>query len=364
MPVFHRSTTFRRCPVYQLIAAGMCAFAFALLLGGAIPVQTAHAEGGTAAFSIRPAAPHSTTAAAVPYFVLSLKPGASVQSTVRVTNTGTARGNVALYPVDATTGQTSGIVYLSHRAPRSDVGAWMTVTAPQLTLNPGQSQTVAFTVVVPSGVRPGQHVGGLVAENLAVQSASNNNVQISIQHLSIVAVQVNVPGLQSQHLEATSIQAGGAHNYQILFVTLHNVGTQMMKPSGTLQVTDMAGHSLKKEKLTLDTLLPQTTIDYPVYLDGQALGPGHYKAVLSLTYGDPQQTLQRTFDFKITAADLIQVFGNRSPNTPPVSAAAGSNGVLSILAIAGAVALLLLVGFGASIIFVPALRPRLLARKR
>jgi len=364
MPAIHRSRTCWRGRVYQLIAAGICALAFALLLGGVIPVQTAHADGGTAAFSIRPAAAHSTSAAAIPYFVLNLKPGTTIQRTVRVTNTGTAPGSVALYPVDATTGQTSGVVYLSHQAPRSDVGAWITVTAPHLTLNPGQSQEVAFTVVVPSTVRPGQHVGGLVAENLAVQNASNSNVQIGIQHLSIVAVQVNVPGPQSQRLDATGIQAGGAHNYQALFVSLHNMGTQMMKPSGTLQVTDMAGHQLKQVKLTLDTLLPQTTIDYPVYLDGQALGPGHYKALLSLTYGDLQQTLQRTFDFKITAADLTQVFGNRSPNTPPAAAAEGSNGILRVLAIAGAVALLLLVVLGASIIFVPALRPRLLARKR
>lgn len=340
----------------------ICAFACALLLAITFPDQAARADGGMAQFSIRPVTPSAATSAA-PYFVFDLQAGATVHSQARITNTGTARGSVALYPVDATTGQTGGVVYRSRQDPRSDVGAWVTVDTPQLMLDPQQSQIVAFTVTAPASgsVRPGQHVGGLVAENLAVQngSGSSGSVQINIQHLSIVAVQVNLPGQQAQRLDATNIQAGGQHSYQILFLGLRNSGTQMLKPAGTLQVTDTAGHPLKLMKLALDTVLPQTAIDYPVFVDGQALGPGHYKGVLSLTYGVPQQMLSHTFDFEVTAASLQQVFGGKAPNTPPSSlAGGGSGGVLFILAVVGGLALLLLAGLGASMFFVPALRVR------
>jgi WxL interacting protein linking bacterial and host surfaces len=343
-----------------LTCASACALLLTMILAFSTPV--ARADGGVAQFSIRPVVP-SSSATAAPYFVFDLQAGATVHDQARITNTGTARGSVALYPVDATTGQTSGVVYRSQQDPRTDVGAWVMVGASQLTLEPQQSQIVAFTVTVPASARPGQHVGGLVAENLALQNGSGSSgssgMQVNIQHLSIVAVQVNLPGSQAEQMAATGIQAGGQHNYQIIFLGLRNTGTQMLKPTGALHVTDTRGRQLKVMELTLDTVLPQTAIDYPVYVDGQALGPGHYKGVLSLTYGTPQQTLSRAFDFEVTAASLQQVFGSKAPNSPPsLLAGGGPGGILLILAIVGGVALLLLVGLGACIVFVPGLRER------
>jgi hypothetical protein len=133
----------------------------------------------------------------------------------------------------------------------------------------------------------------------------------------------------------------------------------MLKPSGTLQVTDATGHPLKLLKLTLDSVLPQTAINYPVYVDGQALGPGPYKGRLSLTYGVPQQTLSRTFTFEVTAASLQQVFGSKAPTSPPPSPASeGPGRILVILALVGGVALLLLAGLGTYFIWVPAWHAR------
>ena len=366
----HRSARVDRMyHVYQTNRAGwvmvLClgALTFALLVGATFLAPAARADGGVAQFSIRPAAPGFDSAGSAPYFVLNLTPGATMQSRVRITNIGTAAGRLALYPVDATTGQTSGVVYYTQNDPRADVGRWITVDAHQLSLDPGKSQIVTFTVSVPHSARPGQHVGGLVAENLAVQGSSGSSVAINIQHLSIVAVQVNLPGKAIQRMEATGIRAGGQQGYQILYMSLRNSGTQMLKPSGSLQVTDMAGHQLKHMTMTLDTVLPQTAISYPVYVYGQALGPGRYRAVLSLTYGNPQQTLSRTFTFEITAASVQQVFGNRATNAPPpVGVSWGGNP--SLLPIAGGIAALLLAGFGASLFVVPRLRLRLRSRKR
>jgi hypothetical protein len=267
--------------------------------------------------------------------------------------------------VDATTGQTSGVVYRTSTDPRTDVGAWVRVGMQHVTLAPKHDQIIPFTITVPASVRPGQHVGGLVAEDLAVQSGSSSSVQINIQHLNIVAVQVDVPGAQSQRLDATAIHAGGASNYQILYVSLSNTGTQMLKPTGTLQVTDTSGHQVKQMPMSLDTVLPQTTIDYPVFIDGQALGAGHYQGVLSLSYGSPQQTLHRAFQFEITAANLKQVFGSRAINTPPVVGITwGGGGVPNVVVIVGGAVALLLVALGASVFFVPALRARMPFRRR
>src|ERR1700712_4895244 len=83
------------------------------------------------------------------YFVYSLAPGAVQQGGVIISNSGTATGTVKLFAADATTGRTTGTVYLTDRK-ASKVGTWISLSANSLTLAPGQHRTVGFTVHVPS----------------------------------------------------------------------------------------------------------------------------------------------------------------------------------------------------------------------
>jgi hypothetical protein len=233
-----------------------------------------------------------------------------------VTNSGTAAGTVSLYAVDATTGQTGGLVYLSHSDARRDVGNWITLGLQQLTLTPGQSQMVPFQVAIPSIVRPGQHVGGIVAESKAIrrESASGtNSVHINVQNLTIVAVQVNLPGPPVEQLVATGIQFEGENHSQSLLLGLDNIGTVLLKPFGNLQVTDAQGHLLLNLPIKLDTFLPQTAINYPMYVKGSALGVGEYQAALTLRYGHTH-LLHDTKAFTVTQQQLQRVF---KPSTAP-----------------------------------------------
>jgi hypothetical protein len=296
----------------------------AVLVVGPFAFSIAHASGGEAQFGLQPVSYDRSNPLTQSYFILDSQPGVVVNRSVRVTNSGTAMGIVSLYPVDATTGQTSGAAYLNHDNPRKDVGAWITLGVQQLTLNPGQSQVVPFQVTIPSPVRPGQHLGGIVAEKLTqltntpTPNAKKNATafQINIKNRTIVAVQVNLPGTPVEQLAATGIQAGGNDGYQQLLVGLSNSGTVMLKPSGTLQVTNAQGQVVKNVSLKLDTFLPQTAINYPVAITGQALGTGDYQATLKLTYGHGQ-TVHYTTRFSITQKQITQVFGSNKTQAPP-----------------------------------------------
>src|SRR5436309_2735840 len=86
------------------------------------------------------------------YFIYTLTPGATKSGAVIVSNTGTASGTVKLFPADATTGNTSGTVYLTDQKPVR-AGAWITLNESELTLAPGAHKQVGFTVNVPQGVQ-------------------------------------------------------------------------------------------------------------------------------------------------------------------------------------------------------------------
>ena len=102
-------------------------------------------------------------------FAAALRMYLSRDDRIRVVNTGGRTGTAYLYAVDATTGQTSGAVYLSRQSPKRDVGAWIRLSQSNVTLAPGKNAVVDYTIRIPATVRPGDHLGGIVAENSQVQ---------------------------------------------------------------------------------------------------------------------------------------------------------------------------------------------------
>lgn len=170
----------------------------AMLLLSSQPSTTAHAASsgtGGPSFGLEPVLYDPSNPVTRSYFVFDSHPGSNLQSRVRVTNSGAATGTVQLYPADATSGQNGGIVYLAQNDPRSNVGAWLTLDTQELTLAPRQSQVVSFTLNIPAKAQAGQHIGGIVAESVSSDSTNQTHtLTIRVQNLSIVAVQVNLPG--------------------------------------------------------------------------------------------------------------------------------------------------------------------------
>ena len=346
------SCSFPRPGFFARLATGAFLLIIIVLgvsLEAALSFSIAHADSGAPNFALQPVVYDPSEPVTESYFVFDSKPGIVIKSRVRVTNTGTMRGSASLYPVDATTGQTSGAVYLNQGDPRKDVGAWIALGVQQVTLDAGQSQIVSFQVTIPGTVRPGQHLGGIVAENLTQSSSpqSNSAIQIKVKNLTIIAVQVNLPGTAIEQLAATGVQVGGQNSYQQLLFGLNNIGTVMLKPYGTLQVSTTQGKVLKNVSLKLDTFLPQTAINYPVAITGQALGAGDYQATLTLMYGHGQ-VLHYTTKFTVTQQQVTQVFGTNTSKTqaPPGLGGEGSGFSLwqLILVVGGALAILWVVG--------------------
>ncbi len=146
-----------------------------ILLAGALGIQVVLAAGGTAHFNITPGFISHSNETPRGYFTYTTQPGFLIQDSLHVTNIGTARGSVDLYAVDATTSQTSGVTFLTTTDPRHDVGAWIKLSRQKVTLNPGQSQDIPFSLRVPSSVRPGQHGGGIIARDAIDQALSSNS---------------------------------------------------------------------------------------------------------------------------------------------------------------------------------------------
>jgi hypothetical protein len=259
------------------------------------------------------------------YFVYGGARGGVLRGQVQVDNYGSRPGVVKLYPADATTGQTSGTVYLTSGARPSAVGSWISLNQRELTLAPGRRWRVSFTVHVPEGATPGEHVGGIVAETVrqvaGPSSSGRTHVQIRIRNLTIVAVQVNVPGPTHAGLALGAATVGGAHGYQKLFLRLRNTGNLMVKGHGAVVVRSHAGARVLAEPLTLDTTLPGTGIALPVLVKHHALPVGSYTAHVRLVYapldGGTGGVVDATRRFTISPQAERQVFPSAAPLGAP-----------------------------------------------
>lgn len=333
-----------RLRVSILAAALLCGAAVVSpASGSAVPV---HGR-GDASFALKPLKYDPALSATKSYFILDAKPGDVIHDQIRVVNTGGKTGTAYLYPVDATTGQTSGAVYLSRQSPRRDVGAWIRLSRSRVTLAPGKNVVVDFTIRVPLHARPGDHLGGIVAENSQIQqSSSKGALQIKIKHLTIDAVELQLPGSAVGVVLPTSVKAGGEHGFQYVYVHLKSAGDVMIKPDASLTVKNSGGRVVAKRQVALDTFLPATAIDYPVLLPKQALSPGSYTAVVRLRssqstvpgYRKTQAApfdVTRTFPFTVTSGEQTKVYSGAAPvtstATPSSSRSSTSSSLLAIV---------------------------------
>jgi Bacterial protein of unknown function (DUF916) len=232
--------------------------------------------------------PHNPVTQA--YFVMNGSSPLPLQNSVRISNSGNASGTINLYPVDAFTAASGGTAFQTRKSPRLDVGAWIVLSRQRVTLAPGQSQIVPFHLTIPPHARSGQHVGGIVGEEVTMQSIETGknkqrNFHIDLQQLHVIAVQVNLPGTPIEKLIVTSIHADNKNIYQRIQIGLRNMGNMMVKSYGTLQIFDLTGKLLQNQDLRLNTFLPQTSINDQIYIQHKALPAGQYKASLQLTYG-------------------------------------------------------------------------------
>jgi hypothetical protein len=276
-------------------------------------------------FSVRPAN------GAGSFVVADARPGQRFVRTLRVVNSGDGPGAVRLYAVDATTGATSGAVYRSEREARAGVGAWTALSRGRLRLAPGGSALVRVVVTVPRDVRPGQHLGAVVAENATLRRGRSvrrgkGSLRVDVRLLTIDAVQVNVPGRRFEHVSLTGARAGGSRGRQSVLLGIRNDGTELVKPHGSYVLEADSGRVLMRSRLRLDTIVPDTAIRYSVPVRTRALAAGSYRVRVELRYRGG--AARRTMALTVSDQDVKQVFNARPDLAPPSAAGFGANGVL------------------------------------
>ena len=242
-------------------------------------------------FEIAPAPGDSRSVTARGYFVYELAAGGEAAGSVRVSNPGTAPVTVELAVVDAQTAQTGGSAFASAEATPSAVANWVHLDTPRVTLAPHDAVSVGFSVRLPLETKPGQYLAGLAAyvpaavKQSALTGTNQAGAAITMQTRRVIGIQVDVPGKWTPSLTITGASALEQPSGTKLGIAMRNDGDELLKPKGTVTLTDAAGREVLNTPIELGTFVTGTEITYPI---AWPEGPraGDYAVAVELNYAD------------------------------------------------------------------------------
>jgi hypothetical protein len=197
-------------------------------------------------FGVHPVEEGSTTLPGG-HFNFALVPGESIADGIVVENFSNQSLHFEIYGADLITARGGGLAPAQPTATMHGVGAWIGVANPTLIVPAHAQVTAHFMLRVPAVVSSGQHLGAIVAAaDVGVTPQGN-----PIQARTALIVVVTVAGTAHPSASLTPLRMSGAQPGGIAFgITLANTGNVLLTYTGSVAITDAAGHRLATVALT------------------------------------------------------------------------------------------------------------------
>ena len=208
-----------------------------------------------------------------PNYSYTLEPGGRIEDGLVVANHGTTPLHLAVYAADGFTTGKGRLDLLTRDAKSTRVGAWVHTDRPGVTVGPGASAEVPFTVALPDDAASGEYMGGIVT-SLTQAGAAERRLGIRIRlrvggdlrpRLSITDLHVRYAGTSNP------FGKGGA----TVTYTIHNTGNAILGARQTVSVSGPFGSLATRPGRVGDSpqLLPGDSWKVSVPVRGVAATP-------------------------------------------------------------------------------------------
>jgi hypothetical protein len=259
-----------------------------LAVSGIVAAPAGADERGDAVGAVVP--PGSSKAPGGNWYLLDAKPGDTINQTIRIVNANRHEVVAIVEPVDAQTNNQTGTQFGRPSSPKNVVGRWIVVSVPQITLGPGETRDVPFTVHIPKNAGAGQYLAGVsasvpVGKSAHDASANRASFAMDIQMQRVVAVEVDVPGPRAPQLAVTGAEPIARPDGIALGVHIANQGNAFAHGNGVIRIADTnTDHSFR-----IDTFVSHTSIVYPMQWTKRVV-PGLHHIQVDLTYEGGRRT--------------------------------------------------------------------------
>jgi hypothetical protein len=206
-----------------------------------------------------------------PAFEFVANPGQVLNDRVTVSNLTTQPINFVFYGADAYNTAVGGAFALKLPVQRQiDVGAWIQLPIGGLSVPARTQATIPYTLTVPLNATPGDHAGGIVAENSAPTSQNQGGVRVSVLKGVGTRIYLRVNGPLHPGVSITKATskasigplafATGSGRGSVSFKVL-NTGNVSLDAVAKVKAVDLFGNTVKNYRpIPLGPLLPGANI--------------------------------------------------------------------------------------------------------
>ena len=230
------------------------------------------------------------------WFIYNLLPGETKQDALIITNNNSQAGDFKIYPVDATTTADGAFALKTEGDSRTGISSWITLENNTIHVGPNESKEVPFTITIPKKVIVGDHLGGVIVENVDIAKYQGINIKTRIG----IRMYETVPGQLKRELQLEKAEWTKQANSLYLTFSLINKGNVRLEPQAKIKIGE------KSVDLDLRMVLPEKPTKVPYRIEKLPF-IGMLNATIEVTYGDApaEKILYQTSYFYVSTTSKI-----------------------------------------------------------
>ncbi len=240
-----------------------------------------------------------------PLFQLSLNPGDTWSSNVKVVNNNSYDMEYAAQVVDFETQGESGQAtfvpliesFANGSSSGSSLGSWIEISKDPIMIPAGESRQIEFTVHTPENADPGGHYAAImVGPYEGPDKIKGSHMKVSSLVTSLLFVRIKGEIIESGRIREFTPEKTLYQRPEARFaLRFENTGNTHLRPQGSITIYNMwgkeRGQVLINEKSTFGNVLPRSIRKFEFSWNGEenSFDIGRYSAVVTLNYGDDEK---------------------------------------------------------------------------
>lgn len=244
--------------------------ALALALPAGAQAASAPAPDTTVTWSVKPA--DTAQGSDRPNYAYELTPGGTVGDALSVTNRSPAPITLRVYAADGFLTPDGALDILAGGEESTELGSWVDIDSPQITLDSGASTDVPFRIAVPADAPPGDYAAGVVASMLVTADTGTVTERrlgsrVHVRVLGDIAPALTVTDVAVDYRGSLNpVEAGSA----VVTYTVANTGNARLDPGVEVALGGPFGWASVSASDDVPELLPGSRLERTVEVAGVA----------------------------------------------------------------------------------------------
>lgn len=239
-------------------------------------------------------------------------PGDVLEKQISLTNLSETEQTYYLFTRDIQTVRDGGVpVYADPGAERTgfELTEWLELGTTEITLQPGEEQTMPVTINVPEDASPGSHFGGIF---VSIEPPRLRSVGAAVGYEVANIISIRISGDVTENAQIRSFRTDKLvyGSTDVTFYTeVENKGNVLIRPVGPIEIYNMFGSEVATLMVNESQggVFPFTRREFVVSWEDEGVGFGRYHAIVSMIYGElgRQSTISSTVSFWILPMNII-----------------------------------------------------------